>query len=355
MKLLGHGIGWAQTGRDYMWTEDNGKDWRQIVLPDSPLEGSDGGGSSIEFVDTRRAWAIFIHHNERRPELWLSSTSNAGVTWTPYFRLNLPQHLPNPWNLPIYRCGVRFSFMDMLHGWMDVGLGTDTMNTWWSYLLVTSDGGRSWTLASGAPQLDDPKMLLLTPQEGWMVGSTHDDPYGQLYVTRDGAKSWEQVSVSVPWHLSPETETDYELPTFVDGKHGYLPVSYASYEGIRDLRSMALFATDDTGRTWKLDRTVRNTSEESLLQSESSTVADSVWIFVGVPDHHPKVTEVHHGETIDASAQATTGVGYRGANAVSFVSQSEGWALLANGHLLSTTDGGATWTDITPGPRDGFE
>ena len=48
--------------------------------------------------------------------------------------------------------------------------------------------------------------------------------------------------------------------------------------------------------------------------------------------------------TIDPASHLS---GYFGTNQLSFVTPSQGW-ILVDAELLSTTDGGATWTDITP-------
>jgi len=49
--------------------------------------------------------------------------------------------------------------------------------------------------------------------------------------------------------------------------------------------------------------------------------------------------------TIDPTSQVS---GYFGANQMSFVTPTRGWVLVDVGELFSTSDGGATWTDITP-------
>ena len=48
--------------------------------------------------------------------------------------------------------------------------------------------------------------------------------------------------------------------------------------------------------------------------------------------------------TIDPASHSS---GYFGVDQMSFVTPSQGWVLV-DAELLSTTDGGATWTDITP-------
>jgi len=195
--------------------------------------------------------------------------------------------------------------------------------------------------------LADADTLLVTASEGWLLGLGEDSPFNVLYVTRDGAHSWQQVSVPAPKEVFPATETDYHLPTFSDNLHGNLLVSYA--HGVNDSVSEVLFATDDGGQTWKTDRMVTNFED---VGSISSTVTDSTWIIPSGGSRHPRLTEVGAGARIDASNHAASVFEGRRENApLSFVSPTEGWIVVGDGELISTTDGGATWTALTPGPQ----
>ena len=98
---------------------------------------------------------------------------------------------------------------------------------------------------------DDPggqgPVVLLTPEEGWMVGGEHDD---DLHVTRDGAKSWQTISLPAPKEISPAKFSTADVPVFEDSKHGFVAVTYAGGHQ----SAAVLFATDDGGRSWKPDR-----------------------------------------------------------------------------------------------------
>jgi photosystem II stability/assembly factor-like uncharacterized protein len=188
-------------------------------------------------------------------------------------------------------------------------------------------------------------MLLAPPTDGWLLGSGHEDPYEQLYVTRDQARSWQLVSLRAPKEVLPAAETDYELPTFLNNSHGYLPVNYSYYYGANDTVSEVLFVTDDGGQTWKLDRLVKNLED----QSSSSTVIDSKWVFIRVLNNHPMLKTVSAGERIDFATSGRSG--YHAARDTSFITPTQGWVVIRDGDLLSTIDGGTTWTDITPGPK----
>ena len=222
------------------------------------------------------------------------------------------------------------------------------MNSFWAFLLTTSDGGRTWKRAVHAPSLPDGQLLLVTPSDGWLLGGPAD---GRLFVTHDGAKSWLEVKVDRPNDISKEASlTGYPLPTFQDGTHGFLPVTYSAV-GVDVKVTTVLFITDDGGRSWRTDRMA--TYKASSHRYRESAMIGSDWIFVAVRDHRPVLEHVSAGEKFVARDE----VGfeehpYKQARQVTFVTAKDGWVIIGDGDLLSTTDGGSTWTDITPGLKD---
>lgn len=87
-------------------------------------------------------------------------------------------------------------------------------------------------------------------------------------------------------------------------------------------------------------------------QNGVAAVTDSAWVWVTMRDVGPKLTTVGKGQRIDISAGAGADVSPpRAVGELSFVSPTQGWVILGDGELMSTTDGGATWTTLTPGPQ----
>jgi photosystem II stability/assembly factor-like uncharacterized protein len=355
MKLIAPGVGWALRGR-YFWTTDNGANWKDITPPSS----SDFKEliSDFYFLDSQRGWALFSRFNKdesdeskyEEPKFDLASTTDAGATWTRiHLTLPPPADYGNSDRSLIARWGGAIAFLDPLHGWLNINLAQDTTNTFFSFLLVTSDGGQTWNRVSNAPLLDVSDMLLVTSNDGWMIGtSVFSDK--EIFVTHDGTKSWHQVLVDTPKKVLPaKLARYYQLPTFEDSKHGLLLVYYSGGVGVKP--ATVLFATVDGGRTWRPDRMVTN-QEDGASKYETSTVVHSAWIFAAVLDHRPILTSVGSGEKIDASADAAKGVShFKVARQLSFATPTQGWVIDGNGDLLSTTDGGATWTTLTPGPK----
>ena len=146
------------------------------------------------------------------------------------------------------------AFVDDQHGWMILNSANASARA--GALLVTSDGGRNWRDTHD----DDPggqgPVVLLTPEEGWMAGGEHDD---DLHVTRDGAKSWQTISLPAPKEISPAKFRTADAPVFEDSKHGFVAVTFTGGHQ----SAAVLFATDDGGRNWKADRILSNLEETS--------------------------------------------------------------------------------------------
>jgi len=346
MKLMAPNVGWAERGGRLYWTSDNGANWKDITPP------GDGTFGGIFFLDAEKGWMTINHDRDRSGDRTFDvvSTDDAGATWSrTTFHLRPKDYgitIDDPLDLGGSGAG-KIVFADPLHGWMNVWFDGQTMNTWWSFLLLTSDGGRTWKRATGTPQLRNPEMLLVTPGEGWLYG-TQFASVGALYVTRDGARSWQEVAPELP---AVDESLVIGLPAFEDSRHGFLQVSGIRGAGPQLKGTLALLATSDGGRTWKPDRSVANLDEVTREQYESPTVVGSDWIFAAAAGHQPVLTKLGPGDRIDAGTDtAALRPRYKDITQISFATPTQGWAI-AGGDLVSTSDGGATWTTLTPGPQ----
>jgi len=226
-------------------------------------------------------------------------------------------------------------------------------------LLATSDGGRTWNRTRQDPKLAFAEMLLVSPSQGWLFGAeTDSELHGdssdrQLYVTHDATKSWQKVTLAAPNEIAPKICSVMGLPTFEDAEHGFLQVNCLRGESPELKLAMVLFATEDGGRTWKPDRMVANLDDtDARNQYHSSAVVGSDWIFAASSGHHAVLTKLGPGARIDTStATAASRPHYGEIDDVSFATPADGWAIVGDGELISTSDGGATWTTLTPGPQ----
>jgi photosystem II stability/assembly factor-like uncharacterized protein len=217
-------------------------------------------------------------------------------------------------------------------------------------------------------------MVLVTPDEGWVFGTI--DPDGEpfsLFVTHDGAKSWQQLTTPSDnpynenekhWHpvfVQPSGESKLDncgvhgLPMFQDPAHGFFTEDCTSADAVADIdgrpesmHTTVLFATNDGGRTWKQDRTLRN----FVGSCNSSTVVDSVWIAPVKQSGHRALLRVGAGATVDAGKDNGSSSGYSCETSLSFVTPAQGWMLAVQEDkdaLSATSDGGRSWTTIAPG------
>ena len=390
MKLLAPGVGWAErsvtfynanaedtddTDNTIYWTTDNGRHWRNITPP-----GTDKSGiSDFFFLDTRRGWAIYDQSTVAEQKEWplsklrlaLATTSDAGATWskTP-LTLKLVDYFSKEDVSIINSIGVsHIAFADSQHGWMQLWYWI-SMHGHCSLLLVTSDGGKTWKEADSYPGPNFPDMVLLTPKDGWIFGTVEPDGApNSMFVTRDGTTNWQKIAAQSnenlgdfakewngvlvkPHGVLEEEGADcevYGLPVFKDPAHGLLEedcsVDVVGNDPV-SMHTTVLFATNDRGRTWKQDRTVNN----FVGLCNSSTVVDSTWIAPVKQSGHISLLHVGAGATVDAGEDNGSRSRYSLCETrLSFVSLAQGWMLSDHNVLQSTTDGGRTWTTITPG------
>ncbi len=329
MKMLAPGVGWALAKHRVFWTTDNGANWKDITPARRP--SSDEHISHVFAVGAHNIWLLYAQHGDPTCKFDLAHSVDTGATWS-WIPVTLPPELQHG----LAGEGT-LAFVDDRHGWMilnsaKVGAGA---------LLVTSDGGRNWRDTHD----DDPggqgPVVLLTPKEGWMVGGEHDD---DLHVTRDGAKSWQTISLPAPKEISPAKFHTADVPVVEDSQHGFVAVTYTGGHQ----SSAVLFATDDGGRSWKQDRVLSNLEGTSDCHRVQSAIVGDIWLIAKVSDHRPTITALRAGARMRATPDPTShSSGYFEVDQISFVTPSQGWVLI-DAELLSTSDGGATWTDITP-------
>ena len=330
MQLLAPNVGWVLGGGKLYWTTDNGGHWTDITppVPERSVKLTD-----VFFRDAAEGWALLSGY-DHASDTWrfdLAETNDSGVTWsvTPVVYPDLPQWLRDAiGGLAAPR------FVDRLHGWMVMGLAGNSRP---GRLLATEDGGRNWNWVNG-PGIAG-AIRFITTQDGWMAGGMD----AKLYATHDGGKSWQEVALKPPPQVAAGIYPAYGLPVFGANKRGFLPVSYMGGENIPS--KLVVYATDDLGRTWRPAGVLAESNLISADQIVPLAIADSVLI-VSTSSSPTSVSVATVPLTGEATADAIASP--MGALALSFADTTHGWVLSAFGKLLSTTDGGATWADVTP-------
>jgi photosystem II stability/assembly factor-like uncharacterized protein len=373
MKLLAPGIGWAQRSSDELhktiyWTTDNGAHWRNITPPLTDKSNL----AALFFLDTHRGWAVLeqraileqFEEEGKWPtnlRLVVATTNSAGATWskTP-LTLFLANYFSKEELMELNDIEVsKIAFADPLHGWLLFSMPHFPHGNA-GLLLVTSDGGRTWKKADNYPAPNSADMMLLTRTEGWIFGAINPtEPPNSLFVTRDGAKSWQELSMHdtnvQQWPAMSQTIEGaycdvYGLPMFSDRAHGFLQTDCsAELPDNNSTHTTVLLATNDGGRTWKQNRELRN----FLGSCNTSTVVDSIWLAPVKRNDHIALLHVEVGANVDAGEDNGSESRYSlcWSTKLSFISPAQGWMLtdaMDKPTLQSTTDGGRTWKTISP-------
>jgi photosystem II stability/assembly factor-like uncharacterized protein len=331
MKLLADNTGWALTAGHLYWTTNDGRDWKDISPPMAGWELMD----DVFFLDTANGWALLRKGRSGFCcQFGLASTNNGGISWTV-----APVEVPIWWNPEneVFGGGGSIDFLDGLHGWMDLSFqSSPAFNS--GALFSTADGGRTWQRVKSAPMIAG-EIRFFSLEDGWMLGGPG---LHELYATHDGGGTWEKISLPTPPGLARPTVTNYFLPAFQGAGQGYLPVGF--FYPAAASATLALFRTQDGGRTWERAGVAPYPGPVSPGAVIPVTVGGSA-LLTAVTSHGAmalaRITPDGRVETAPASPFRTLPW------QLSFSDAQHGWAY-AGGGVLSTSDGGETWTDISP-------
>ncbi|HEV2494259.1 MAG TPA: hypothetical protein VG204_14430 [Terriglobia bacterium] len=344
MQLLAPDTGWFLAGNKLLWTEDNGQHWVDITPPMSLPHVSAASKEKIAnvfFKDVNDGWVLLStgendHGGEARFEV--ASTVDSGASWSVS-----PVEIPGlDWRQTILYGAGRVFFLDSRHGWLNLDVESSP-NFRLAILLATEDGGRTWMRR---PSGTGGVVSFATLDAGWVAGG----PGGaHLYATTDGGKTWQEVELKAPPEIGPALGGLYGVaPIFTDANHGYLPASYPS------ARALVLFATDDSGATWRPHRVFKGLPFIGAIPYPSA-VTDSAWLtaFLNQSTLNVMKTGIRGGgtRTVEtARAMIQRQPLPRGSRLpileMTFSTAEQGW--IRTDSMLATEDGGATWSEIPP-------
>jgi photosystem II stability/assembly factor-like uncharacterized protein len=358
-KLISPGTGWTIvdqpsdravqgencTNAHLYWTENNGKDWRDITPPDMPTRNI----GQVFFLDRSHGWMLSTDalSEETYARFYLLSTEDGGKNWRTLVLQRPAFKLMDDYTFP-----SQLFFSDSQHGW--ILWHWHMMNKSLDALLATTDGGRTW---SRLPDPPGPGPLQFTsPHDGWIIGGPEipdgiPDPESEnLWATHDGGIHWHVVSVPLPAD-SEAGEAYFSAFRFKNSREG-LAVAERQLSG-RLFRFLTC-VTRDGGRSWKV-------SHFDAYHASPSFVGEHIiWSLSDWPAM--KVTfQIDDHVTSPILPAGTSLEG--GLGDVDFIDDSNGWTTYRNGRttlvfmsgpkfapmeLLSTTDGGKTFQIITP-------
>ena len=331
MHLLSDDSGWIAGADGVLWTQDQGRHWRDIT-PVDPLLGSIDG---VFFLDDWHGWVVVSDAADPQM-LAVSSTEDGGVTWT-------SRYLPT--NVERGARVTSIDFVDARHGWLMLHLQSSA-NFSRGLLLHSDDGGKTWSALPIPPA--NGAVKFISNSRGWLAGGAAHD---QLYVTDDGGYHWQQQRLSETMAPIQSAQRTVSVPTFHDALNGTLPIVFESDAGTL----LQTYTTNDGGTNW-----VTGTSVELDTKSAHAvtSVADNDALVVAEPAR-PDVAIFTQGKQQALHVPAELAVGKDEAvTALDFIDARHGWILISGGSCLRGKSECAQYSrlvSIDGDPRGAFE
>ena len=382
--LIAPGVGWATTSEQtnstdcqncsnehLYWTDNNGKNWRDITPPRTPLQNID----QALFLSDGHGWAALQNPRiEDDKVINLVRTSDGGSTWEtmPALSAHALGFMDETAPGPIY-------FSDDLHGWMFWSWAAASTRA--DYLIATADGGRTWRKLLPPP--GGGPIQFVSAADGWMIGVLDhpapgfrgtDPVNAQLWVTHDGARSWRPVPIPLPPVPQSQVPTiGFDAMNLKSALEGTVVLRIQFSRAADPQYRYFTCATSDGGRNWRISPLDSKRSQPSIVGSHI------VWFTPAAGTRNVSI----QGEG-DAAPSSVPAFLWPGGSAIgSFVDDTNGWivysarptatnaaasatsqsdplaamsSLLGLGQgekeLLATTDGGKTFRVITPPAGD---
>ena len=317
--------GWAVTsdGSHILHTMIGVTHWHDVTpslgSSQAMLEGRD-------FLDPLTAWVArgrFVYR-----------TQDSGQTW---------QRAP----LPGRGLASQLFFLNAHMGWAVVGpvaaAGSEALD-----ILQTSDGGASWRVLSvcDPTTVNNPVALpfagdktglsFVNETTGWVAGSTARDNFAWFYVTHDGGATWRHQAIPLP---AGATQVSIFPPVFFNTTDGLLPAIIPGLKG----QTSEIYVTHDAGASWHATGSVPAgiiDFVDALHGWIASNTFDVKYQYLKSTVYSSSDGGEHwtpHSVTLSAAMLQ-----------IDFASSTRGWAIDSVHALYQTTDGGQTWTRVTP-------
>jgi len=288
-----------------------------------------GGGGTPGASPTATQRAAF-EKDEAKPTA--SGPTSAPGSETP--RPTPPPHL------------LSFDFIDAANGWLAFGNSLSTT------IMGTSDASHSWVELSQT-RAEVRSLDFISGSEGWMQSG------GGLYSTMDGGRTWQVInSADLPENARIQ---------FVDSAHGWAVASFRDAPTPRALGDSRLLASSDGGVTWT---NVETPCGQSFALGATLLDAASGWLACGgqpagamepkglyhtadAGQHWAPVSCACFGPDTHGVPNRMPWSGYL--SDISFLDETHGWMDATRGVLKSTDDGGLSWKPLRNGLDCGDE
>jgi photosystem II stability/assembly factor-like uncharacterized protein len=320
--MLSTSDGWVTTcDNQVMTTSDGGATWLDVTPPGVP----DVGPAMVSCAATDRSHA------------WLAVASYTNTSTVVYFTADGGQS----WQSATTDGAVwpQIRFLNNTTGLLLLGQGA-AAGSEGVVLLRTADSGAHWQLATDKRWRSQQTSMIWggdkngfgfsSPENIWLTGAWLVNSF-VLYATHDGGAHWQQQDLSLPQGFTVTGGAiESQPPEFFGASDGVLPIVQLNNPG----QSAIFYRTEDGGYTW---------TPTTPVPGDVFSVVDANRIFV---TDGMKVYRTAGGGLHWTAVQPNLSL--KGASVLDFVSPSEGWAIVG-GQMLRTTDGGATWTNLSTG------
>jgi photosystem II stability/assembly factor-like uncharacterized protein len=231
VSAVSENVAWASgSASTVLRTTDGGVTWRKLTVTSDKLDFRD-----VDAVDEQTAYVLSIGNGA---DSRIYKTTDAGATWTMQFKNDDPK-----------------AFLDAMTFW-DANHGLvfgDSINGQF-YILLTADGGHTWSRVSAAtlpPALENEGAFAASGTNIAVFGKTHAwigtgaGSKARVLRSADGGRSWQVADTP----LAAGPSTGIFSIAFRDAKHGVV-VGGDYRKETEAVDNLAV--TNDGGVTWKL-------------------------------------------------------------------------------------------------------
>jgi photosystem II stability/assembly factor-like uncharacterized protein len=348
LKLLSDNVGWAATNQKLFWTTDNGEHWKDIT---PKLTHKRQMVSSVFFLDETTGWVLLKCADDKNAMaddvcFEFALTTDSGKSWS-----IVQPKITDPGidqsriddGDGIYSGKTYLDFSDAQHGWAILENAYNT-NRSVGEMLRTVDGGKTWTqLPETSLPIAEP-FVFANAKDGWIAGG----PDVELYESHNSGNTWQPVQLANPPGVSSDLSPVYGLPVFMNNNTGYLSANYVSITSTGT--PVALLKTDDGGKTWRPITVTPPVPSTYNWGPYPCALVDGELVTATLSAGR---VNLMHGAPGRALSERLSAIPVHASilDQLSFVNSERGW-VLTDYWILSTSDGGVTWTDVTPSPGE---